>query len=58
MRSVVSNEKNTGCAECIFCAPVFIILQHDHCCIGRFAVTGFVDGDDAVFELLAAGLLD
>ena len=52
------NEKNTGCAERILCAPVFITLQHHHPGVTRFAVAGFVDGDDAIFQLLAAGLLD
>ncbi|MEE9303399.1 MAG: hypothetical protein V3U84_06400 [Thiotrichaceae bacterium] len=49
----MSNEKNNGCAEHIFCAPVFITLQHDHCGIGRFAVAGLVYRNDAVFEFFA-----
>jgi len=32
---------------------VFIILQHHHCCITGFTVTGLVDGDDAVFQFFA-----
>lgn len=35
-----------------------LTLQHHHCRVAGFAVAGFVDGNDAVFQFLAAGLLD
>ena len=40
-----------------FSAPsVSIALQHNHSRIRRFAITGFVDSDDAVFQFLASRL--
>ena len=51
-------QKNVDSAEHVFWAPVFITSQYHHHGIAGFAVTGFIDRDNAVFEFLAAGLLN
>jgi len=54
----MKSKKNAESAEQLVCAfGVRLALQHNHCSVGRFAVTGFVDRDDAVFQFLAAGLV-
>ncbi len=37
---------------------LFSALQHDHNRIRRLSIAGSVDGDDLVFQLIGAGLVD